>query len=497
MKKRISALLFALALLCSVLLTISSCSTACTNCEDKNRDHKCDACEEVLSQCADASKDHLCDTCKKTLSQCADVNADNACDTCQKSIPGSTVHVCADSDNDHVCDDTACKKELSTCADASKDHLCDTCKKTLSACADANKDHLCDTCKKTLSQCADANKDHLCDTCKKTLSACADASKDHLCDICQKTLSVCTDTIADNKCDICGKPIPGSTVHVCTDTDTNHECDDATCQKAVGTHEAAEGTHICDYCNQPVSDCVEGDWDKDGTCNVCGAMIESANNTPEILAVYNFETGEAVENGLMHVGANGKAYLKITFSAPADGSFILYNGECFYAEPEFSYYESYTYLYYVILPPQMSRDAYDTVTYCSLELCLAEQETPLATFECEQEKVRFLGIYLSEGDYAEGTANTGVTVAANQEATVYVACNTDFYPTYIALQEEEIPASGDYLPNADNIFFFEIRIPAEYLQCAEGEQMAKKLEFHIGEGIFCIYVINYEAAPLA
>ena len=145
--------------------TVDGCTDAETdNCDDGDKNHKCDVCDATLSEHTDTDKDHICDYCNETTS-------------------------------DHV--------------DADKNHICDYCGATLSECADENKDHKCDYCGETLSECADENKDHKCDYCSETLSECIDADNNHICDICGNVLSdhvggkaTCKDKAI---CGICGK----------------------------------------------------------------------------------------------------------------------------------------------------------------------------------------------------------------------------------------------------------------------------------------------------
>ena len=212
MKKRISSLLIALAMLLATLLAITACggtsgeNAPCVTCEDKNSDHKCDVCDKVLTECKDASGDHKCDACAKVLTECSDANADHKCDVCDKVLTE-----CKDTDGDKKCD--ACNKTLSggesvephTCADGNKDHFCDTCAAVLTECSDANTDHKCDTCTKRMG-CYNENGDHKCDKCHAVITPCKDNDKDHECDVCGLWHSDCYDPERDGTCNICGKP---------------------------------------------------------------------------------------------------------------------------------------------------------------------------------------------------------------------------------------------------------------------------------------------------
>ena len=202
--------------------TVDGCTDAETdNCDDGDKNHKCDVCDATLSEHTDTDKDHICDYCNETTSD----------------------HV--DADKNHICD--YCNETLSECADENKDHKCDYCGETLSECADENKDHKCDYCGATLSECVDENKDHKCDYCGATLSECADENKDHKCDYCGATLSECVDENKDHKCDYCG-----ATLSECIDADNNHICD--ICGNVLSDHIGGKATckdkAICGICGK-------------------------------------------------------------------------------------------------------------------------------------------------------------------------------------------------------------------------------------------------------
>ena len=183
--------------------TVDGCTDAETdNCDDGDKNHKCDVCDATLSEHTDTDKDHICDYCNETTSDHVDADKNHICDYCNE-----TLSECADENKDHKCD--YCGETLSECADENKDHKCDYCGATLSECVDENKDHKCDYCGATLSECADENKDHKCDYCGEALSECIDADNNHICDICGNVLSdhiggkaTCKDKAI---CGICGK----------------------------------------------------------------------------------------------------------------------------------------------------------------------------------------------------------------------------------------------------------------------------------------------------
>ena len=239
--------------------TVDGCTDAETdNCDDGDKNHKCDVCDATLSEHTDTDKDHICDYCNETTSDHVDTDKNHICDYCNET---TSDHV--DTDKNHICD--YCNETLSECADENKDHKCDYCGETLSECADENKDHKCDYCGATLSECADENKDHKCDYCGATLSECADDNKDHKCDYCGATLSECADENKDHKCDVCD-----ATLSEHTDTDKDHICD--YCGETLSECIDADNNHICDICGNVLSDHIGGKAtckDK-AICGICG-----------------------------------------------------------------------------------------------------------------------------------------------------------------------------------------------------------------------------------
>ena len=78
---------------------------------------------------------------------------------------------------------------------------------------------------------------------------------------------------APKTCSICGIT-EGSTIsHI--DENHDHKCD-YNCNTTMGTHAAAEGTHVCEYCGGVVTQCADNN--KDHNCDVCGAKL--SEHTP-------------------------------------------------------------------------------------------------------------------------------------------------------------------------------------------------------------------------
>ena len=80
-------------------------------------------------------------------------------------------------------------------------------------------------------------------------------------------------------CDYCGE-----TMTECADVDKNHVCD--ICGTAVGIHEAAEGTHVCDYCGETMSACADSE-DLDTQCDICGKNLLQIRVEGGLLVVEN------------------------------------------------------------------------------------------------------------------------------------------------------------------------------------------------------------------
>ena len=93
-----------------------------------------------------------------------------------------------------------------------------------------------------------------------------DDDKDHACDVCGTVMGTHEAAEGKHTCDYCGEKVSD-----CADEDKDHACD--VCGTAMGTHEAAEGKHTCDYCGEKVSDCA--DEDKDHACDVCGKVLST------------------------------------------------------------------------------------------------------------------------------------------------------------------------------------------------------------------------------
>ena len=78
---------------------------------------------------------------------------------------------------------------------------------------------------------------------------------------------------AKQTCYQCGATYGEALPHV--DADKDHSCD-YDCGKTFGTHAAAEGTHVCEYCGKVVSECADNN--KDHNCDVCGEKL--SEHTP-------------------------------------------------------------------------------------------------------------------------------------------------------------------------------------------------------------------------
>ena len=100
--------------------------------------------------------------------------------------------------------------------------------------------------------------------------SCKDANKDHKCDICKAEVGVHEAAEGTHICDYCG-----SRATSCSDFDENkdHVCD--ICGGEVRVHAAYDHEHICRYCGQPASDCK--DANNDGKCDICKEAMPESN----------------------------------------------------------------------------------------------------------------------------------------------------------------------------------------------------------------------------
>ncbi len=92
---------------------------------------------------------------------------------------------------------------------------------------------------------ADKDQDHDCDGCGTTMGTHEAGQDTHICDYCNQAATTCNDADKDHDCDVCGV--------------------------TVDTHEAAEGKHTCDWCGLTVTQCKDNDKDHD--CDVCGETV--------------------------------------------------------------------------------------------------------------------------------------------------------------------------------------------------------------------------------
>ncbi len=60
----------------------------------------------------------------------------------------------------------------------------------------------------------------------------------------------------------------------CADENKDHKCD-CGCDKTYGEHKAADGQHICDYCDMVVNQCIDAN-PKDNKCDICGDLMEES-----------------------------------------------------------------------------------------------------------------------------------------------------------------------------------------------------------------------------
>ena len=112
--------------------------------------------------------------------------------------------------------------------------------------------------------------------------ACADDNRDHRCDVCKKSgMGTHEAAAGTHVCDYCGKRdydsecvdnIPDhkcdycdEVLSECADSNRDHECD--LCKAGMGTHQAPFGRHSCSYCNEPISECE--DDNRDHRCDIC------------------------------------------------------------------------------------------------------------------------------------------------------------------------------------------------------------------------------------
>ena len=83
---------------------------------------------------------------------------------------------------------------------------------------------------------------------------------DHICDVCNNRISECVDNDGDGKCDICDE------VTECVDADKDHYCDN--CDKKLSCCCDKNRDHKCDYCGNTTSYCA--DWNRDHKCDYFG-----------------------------------------------------------------------------------------------------------------------------------------------------------------------------------------------------------------------------------
>jgi len=293
----------------------NGCGLEQGNCEDGNKDHKCDLCDKILSECTDSSGDgdHSCDYgCGKNITTCSGGTAtckDKAvCEECGKEygntdasnhtgrteVRNASAAKCATEGytGDTHCKDCGVKLEegekipATGHKDADKDHVCDNgCDVVQGTCADTDKDHKCDYgCSKVFGTCEDTDKDHACDYgCDKVHGTCTDAEKDgdHSCDYgCGKVLTTCSGgtatCVAKATCEECGKEY-GS-------VDINNHIGKTLVLDAVPancTEEGYTGDTYCKDCGvklqagQKIPTTEHTDEDKNQICDDCQADLST------------------------------------------------------------------------------------------------------------------------------------------------------------------------------------------------------------------------------
>jgi hypothetical protein len=142
--------------------------------------------------------------------------------------------------------------------------LCDTCQQPYGELTEhtpsgryfsENGEHFfkctADGCTQTfdVTDCTDANLDHECDVCAAQIGVHEAAEGTHICEYCSKRAASCTDGNLDHVCDVCGEE--------------------------AFRHEALYGKHTCRHCDQPVSVCEDNDYD--GQCDICGEAYAAAD----------------------------------------------------------------------------------------------------------------------------------------------------------------------------------------------------------------------------
>ena len=167
--------------------------------------------------------------------------------------------------------DTVCDKDCNVCGairvptshveeavwvnDADSHYSIHNCCGTIAVAEEAHNwnNGICSDCEYTCLHPADNDRNHKCDVCDGAVGVHEAAEGTHLCDYCGERFSYCTDEDLDHKCDVC--------------------------EENVGTHDTAAGSHICGYCGEAISEC--SDADENGKCDICGATLSTPNPDPE------------------------------------------------------------------------------------------------------------------------------------------------------------------------------------------------------------------------
>ena len=101
---------------------------------------------------------------------------------------------------------------------------------------------------------------------------CVDDNKNHRCDVCADYVGIHEAAAGTHICDYCGSE--ATRCWEC-DEENDHICD--VCGGEVGIHEADDDEHICRYCDEAMSECI--DSDKDGWCDICKEDLKSGKKS--------------------------------------------------------------------------------------------------------------------------------------------------------------------------------------------------------------------------
>lgn len=126
----------------------------------------------------------------------------------------------------------------------------------------------------------------------------SDANNDHLCDTCNEKVSECADANNDHLCDVCGEK-----VSECADANNDHLCD--VCGEKLTEHKDENSDHLCDVCGEALP-------------YVAGVTISGA---PETLGALNKVTLTA------NIDARNGASANVLWSANNSNVSLMDNGD--------------------------------------------------------------------------------------------------------------------------------------------------------------------------